>query len=550
VAGRYRVTDELGKGGMGTVCRAVDEVLGREVAIKELRTFNDASGAELADLRLRMQREARAAARIRHPGVIAVHDVAEDDGRPVIVMELVDGPSLADVLDERGVIDPREAAAIGAKVMAALDAGHRVGVLHRDVKPGNILLDRSGRVVLTDFGIASIDDPGDDATSLTRSGQLVGSLAYFAPERARGEAPGPPSDIWSLGATLYAAVEGAAPFRRESAWSTFSAIVTEPLPESRRAGPLAPVLRQLMEKAPQARPGAQRAGELLDTVAAGAAVAGEHGPAAIPPVTTAPPHGVFGPPLYPPVPAPLPVGGDRAETETETVRPSAESGSRRRSRSVLAVAAAVALIAAAGVTAAIMTREPADVAPTAAAGRASRDPGPGRGTATPDTAAASAGSRAGRSPSASPGTPFAAGPEPTRAPSATGRTDSTVTGGGKDNGTTRKDNGSGSAPTPPAATTSTPEPSCQSVSGGIYNCTVWRTADSYDSDWNKVGILDQGTNYFYCQSRFTRRETYGRWTNLWWAKTDDDSGNTGVWVSGVYLRGGANDEPVPGLPTC
>ncbi|WP_157873406.1 serine/threonine-protein kinase, partial [Streptomyces neyagawaensis] len=154
LVGRYRIVRQLGRGGMGVVWRAVDEVLHREVALKELRTYTDADAPELADLGLRMQREARAAARIRHPGVVAVHDVAEVDGRPLIVMELVDGPSLDDVLRDRGLLDPREAAAIGAKVMDALAAAHQVGVLHRDVKPGNILLDRSGRVVLTDFGIA------------------------------------------------------------------------------------------------------------------------------------------------------------------------------------------------------------------------------------------------------------------------------------------------------------------------------------------------------------------------------------------------------------
>ena len=185
LAGRYRVVAPLGRGGMGVVWRAVDEVLGREVAVKELRTYTDADAAELAGLRLRMQREARAAARVRHPGVVAVHDVADEDGRPVIVMELVDGPSLDDVLRERGTLDPREAAAIGAKVLGALGAAHRAGVLHRDVKPGNVLLDRDGRVVLTDFGIAAMDDPGDgSSTHLTRSGQLVGSLDYLAPERA------------------------------------------------------------------------------------------------------------------------------------------------------------------------------------------------------------------------------------------------------------------------------------------------------------------------------------------------------------------------------
>ncbi|EGX56860.1 protein serine/threonine kinase, partial [Streptomyces zinciresistens K42] len=268
LAGRYRVVAPLGRGGMGVVWRAVDEVLGREVAVKELRTYADADGPELADLRRRMQREARAAARVRHPGVVAVHDVAEADGRPLIVMELVDGPSLEAVLRERGTLGPHEAAGLGAEVMDALAAAHRAGVLHRDVKPGNILLDRSGRVVLTDFGIAAMDDPGDGSdTRLTRTGHLVGSLDYLAPERAQGADPGPSCDVWALGATLYAAVEGAAPFRRTSTFSTLTAIVGEPLPEPRNARPLGPVLARLMDKRPESRPEAEEARELLRRVA-------------------------------------------------------------------------------------------------------------------------------------------------------------------------------------------------------------------------------------------------------------------------------------------
>ncbi|WP_326795821.1 serine/threonine-protein kinase [Streptomyces sp. NBC_01808] len=270
LAGRYRVVGQLGRGGMGTVWRAVDEVLGREVAVKELRAFGEGAGHDAGELRLRMQREARAAARVDHPGVIAVHDVTEHEGRPLIVMELVEGPSLDDVIRERGVLDPAEAAGIGAKVVDALAAAHRAGVLHRDVKPANILLARSGRVVLTDFGIAAMDDPGDDGTTrLTAPGEMVGSIDYLSPERARGDLPGPPSDVWSLGVTLYAAVEGMSPFRRSSTWSTISAIVVDPLPEPQRAGALTGALRELMDKDPDRRADALRAGRLLAAVAAG-----------------------------------------------------------------------------------------------------------------------------------------------------------------------------------------------------------------------------------------------------------------------------------------
>ena len=214
-----------------------------------------------------MQREARAAASIRHTGVVAVHDVVEHEGRPVIVMELVDGPSLADLLQAEGELEPREAAALGAKVADALAVAHRAGVLHRDIKPGNILLDRDGRAVLTDFGIAIMNDP--DSTRLTESGVLIGSLEYLAPERAQGQEPGPPSDIWSLGATLYAAVEGTSPFHRTSTWTTLTAIVSEPLPEPRRCGPLTAVPQRLMDKDPQARPDAEQTRVLLAAVASG-----------------------------------------------------------------------------------------------------------------------------------------------------------------------------------------------------------------------------------------------------------------------------------------
>ncbi|KQX50827.1 MULTISPECIES: serine/threonine-protein kinase [unclassified Streptomyces] len=309
LGGRYRVTAMIGRGGMGVVARAVDQLLNREVAVKVLRAYTDASPADLTDLRVRMQREAQAAARIRHSGVVTVHDVVEERGLPVIVMELVEGPSLDDVLAERGSLDPREVAAIGAKLMDALDAAHRAGVLHRDVKPGNVLLERGsasaaegfggGRVVLTDFGIASMETPGDEALAkLTQSGQIVGSLDYLPPERAQGQVPGAASDIWALGMTLYAAVEGAAPFRRTSVWSTLAAIVGEPLPEPRRAGPLAPVLRALMAKDPLQRPDAGQAREMLQAVAEGAdpAVAQAQAPAPAPapqPVTPPPPG--FGP---------------------------------------------------------------------------------------------------------------------------------------------------------------------------------------------------------------------------------------------------------------
>jgi tRNA A-37 threonylcarbamoyl transferase component Bud32 len=265
LAGRYLLGARLGRGGMGTVWRATDQMLDREVAVKELSVGHLAE-EDLQIVQSRMKQEARAAARIKHPGVITIHDVVEQDGKPWIVMELIDGRSLSELVEQDGVIDPREAARIGAQVLAALQRAHQVGVIHRDVKPANVLLERAtGRVVLTDFGIATF--VGDSA--LTRTGDLVGSPDYLAPERVHGGRPGPESDLWALGATLYAAVEGQSPFRRESPLTTLAAVVTDPLPEPRNAGALAPVLQALMAKEPHERPGAADVLRMLENIAAG-----------------------------------------------------------------------------------------------------------------------------------------------------------------------------------------------------------------------------------------------------------------------------------------
>ncbi|WP_033213356.1 serine/threonine-protein kinase [Kitasatospora phosalacinea] len=265
LAGRYALGERLGRGGMGTVWRARDEMLDREVAVKEL-TVSHLSEEDLEMLQSRMKREARAAARIKHPGVITIHDVLEQDGRPWIVMELVDGRALSDVITQDGTLTPREAADVGLQVLAALHRGHQLGVLHRDVKPANVLLEHgTGRVVLLDFGIAKFEG----AMDITRPGDLVGSPDYLAPERAQGQRPGPASDLWALGATLYHAVEGESPFRRDNPLSTLTAVVDEPLPTPRRAAGLGPVLAALMAKDPAERPGADEAGRMLREVADG-----------------------------------------------------------------------------------------------------------------------------------------------------------------------------------------------------------------------------------------------------------------------------------------
>ncbi|WP_420168025.1 protein kinase domain-containing protein [Streptomyces violaceoruber] len=259
LAGRYRLGDVLGRGGMGKVWRAHDEVLHRTVAVKELTAGLYVAEADRLVLHARTQKEARAAARITHPGVVTVHDVIEYDQRPWIVMQYVDGPSLADAAKESGEIAPREAARIGLHVLSALRAAHSAGVLHRDVKPGNVLLARDGQVLLTDFGIAAIE--GD--STITRTGELVGSIDYLAPERVRGGDPGPASDLWSLGATLYTAVEGTSPFRRTSPISTMQAVVTDEPPAPVNAGPLGPVITALLRKDPDDRPTAAQTEQML-----------------------------------------------------------------------------------------------------------------------------------------------------------------------------------------------------------------------------------------------------------------------------------------------
>ncbi|MFI9807715.1 protein kinase [Streptomyces sp. NPDC052301] len=260
VAGRYRLLGKLGHGGMGTVWRAKDETVDREVAVKEPRVPDHLPERERANAFERMRREARAAARLDHPAVVTVHDVAVVDGRPWIVMELVRGRTLGSVLQE-GTMGPREAARVGLEVLGALEAAHAAGVLHRDVKPDNVLLGRHDRVVLTDFGIAQIE--GD--SRLTDTGGFVGSPEYIAPERVLGQRPGPASDLWSLGVLLYTATEGVSPFRRSNTPATLQSVLNaHPASPAAARGPLAEVIDGLLRKDPAHRPPAARVRALLE----------------------------------------------------------------------------------------------------------------------------------------------------------------------------------------------------------------------------------------------------------------------------------------------
>ncbi|MFE7167324.1 serine/threonine-protein kinase [Streptomyces sp. NPDC057616] len=264
VGGRYRLTERIGSGGMGTVWQAYDELVEREVAVKQPRLPGDPDDEQHRRAAHRLYREARAAARVDHPAAVSIHDVVEEDGLPWIVMELVRGESLHEVL-RRGPVEAAEAARIGLAVLGALRAANAVGIVHRDVKPANVLLGAHGRVVLTDFGIAHVQ--GEE--SLTVSGEFVGSLEFVAPERMSGRSAGPASDLWSLGVLLYAAVEGASPFRRTTVESTLAAVIAADPPEPKQAGPLGPLISRLLTKNPDGRPCAEETATVLEAVTEG-----------------------------------------------------------------------------------------------------------------------------------------------------------------------------------------------------------------------------------------------------------------------------------------
>jgi eukaryotic-like serine/threonine-protein kinase len=291
VAGRYTLGEVLGRGGMGTVWLATDRVLDRQVALKEVTFSIDLTEEERGILRERTMREARAAARLDHPHVATVYDVVEQDGKPWLVMKHVSARSLQDVLEEHGPLPPAAVARIGLDLLAALEAAHDIGIVHRDVKPANVLVSADGRACLTDFGIATTT--GD--SSLTTHGALIGSPSYMAPERANGEEPRPPVDLWSLGATLYAAVEGRPPFNRGEAMATLMSVVSEHPAPMLRAGPLEPVLQGLLTKDPAQRSTAATARPQLEAIV--------DGRVPVPAPTSA----------QPPPPAPGPVPGGSME---------------------------------------------------------------------------------------------------------------------------------------------------------------------------------------------------------------------------------------------
>ncbi|MER6038407.1 serine/threonine-protein kinase [Streptomyces sp. NPDC101169] len=391
IAGRYRLQERIGRGGMGVVWRASDQVLGRLVAVKELAADDSLPDDDARRRRDRTFREARAVAQLRHPHIIVVHDVIEQDERPYLVMELIDGGSLADRLTRHGPVDAAEAARIGADLLSALRVAHAAGVLHRDIKPANVLLESgTGRVVLTDFGIAQVAG----ATTLTETGSFVGSPEYTAPERMAGTRTGPESDLWSLGALLCTVLSGESPFRRDSLGGILHAVVAAEIRPPAEAEPLLPVVRGLLERDPDRRLDAADAERMLRafletgrTPAAPETPATGRTPRLVARAARA--AGAGHPPAEPDAP--------RAPADPPT--PVQPPPGRQSSRGVLIAALLVAAVAGAGVSAAALLLHrgegggPPGGPTSSPAAPTSRSASPPAGSASP--------SRAGTAPAAS-----------------------------------------------------------------------------------------------------------------------------------------------------
>ncbi|MFJ6666274.1 serine/threonine-protein kinase [Streptomyces sp. NPDC091383] len=397
IAGRYRLQARIGRGGMGVVWRASDELLGRLVAVKEILADDALPEDDARRRRDRTFREARAVAQLRHPHIIVVHDVVEQDERPYLVMELIDGCSLADRIARHGPVTPAEAARIGVALLSALDTAHGAGVLHRDIKPANVLIESgTERVVLTDFGIAQVAG----ATTLTETGSFVGSPEYTAPERMSGVRTGPESDLWSLGALLCTALSGESPFRRDSLGGILHAVVTAEIRPPVEAEPLGPVVRGLLERDPDRRLDAAQAERMLrvylrtgrtpETPDAPGTSRGHRLGVGRPPRTV----------LLPPVPPGAP-GLPEPLSTAPALTTEAPPG-RSSTRSVLVAALLIAALAAAAGSAATLLF--------------SRDhggggPNPG-GTATTPATGGTGGTRQGPSPSATTPAPSRPGSPP------------------------------------------------------------------------------------------------------------------------------------------
>ena len=388
VAGRYRLHRQLGAGGMGRVWLARDEMLGRDVAIKEVVPPAGLSEKEREELRYRTLREARTTARLNHPNVVKIYDVVHTEEWPWIVMEFVPSRSLYEVIVTDGPLRPEQAARVGLAMLAALTAAHQAGVLHRDVKPGNVLMADDGRVVLTDFGLAMFDGT---ESAVTVPGLVLGSAQYVAPERAKDGTSTPQSDLWSLGATLYAAVEGRSPYARSSTFATLTALATAQPDQPRNAGALRPVLAGLLRRNPRDRIEPQEAQRLLRRAAGEPSAprrlprrrrdSGELPSVGVPPV---------GPVLTSPDQVPTTTLSPRPRIATVSEDPviPARNPTGRRRPLLLGLAALLAVLAAAGAALAIARRPSGPPLGAGASGSAAHSATPGHGpSATVDAAA-------------------------------------------------------------------------------------------------------------------------------------------------------------------
>lgn len=359
IAGRYRLEARLGRGGMGVVWRATDQLLERRVAVKELTQDTSLSADEARQRRDRTLREARAVAQLHHPHIIVVHDVVEEDERPYIVMELIDGGSLADRISGDGPVDADEAARIGIALLGALGAAHAAGVLHRDIKPANVLMeDGTDRIVLTDFGIAQVAG----ATTLTESGSFVGSPEYTAPERMSGTRTGPESDLWSLGALICTALSGESPFRRDSLGGILHAVVIDEVRPPAQAAPLLPVVRGLLERDPERRLDAAQAERMLRAFRATGRTPKLS--AGYSPARQQDRRGEDSGGRQAPTPSPRTLSLRRPSSRTPSPRTSSsrtpDQASRPSGRAVLIAAVLVAALAGAGVSAAALLMNSGD----------------------------------------------------------------------------------------------------------------------------------------------------------------------------------------------
>jgi serine/threonine protein kinase len=337
VASRYRLIEQVGSGAMGVVWKAQDERLGRTVAIKRLLVRYGLSSTMTEEVRRRAMREARIAARLQHRNAIALFDVAEDEGDPILVMEFLPSKSLSAVLEERGTLPPNEAAEIGAQVAEALAAAHAVGIAHRDIKPGNILLAENGTVKITDFGISRALD---DGTVTTQTGMLAGTPAYLAPEIARGDDSSRASDVFSLGSTLYHAIEGRPPFgTNTNPLALLHAVASGNVPPPRNAGPLEPTLMSLMKVDPSERPTMKEVAEALATAATQVLPV----PAAAKTAPNTPPRPTLVVPKNPPTP-PQPIEAIPTAAYRRPERPATQAGPSRQNLVIIGAIAALVLV--------------------------------------------------------------------------------------------------------------------------------------------------------------------------------------------------------------